>query len=45
MTDMLSGEKNAMLKTFSSKEDILLEIYDVLNMRLLSLSTMVMVNQ
>ena len=39
MSDLLSEEKNAILKTFSSNKEVLSEICDVLNMRLLSLST------
>lgn len=39
MTDLLSEEKNAILKTFSSNHEVLSEICDVLNMRLVSLST------
>jgi hypothetical protein len=39
MLDLLSEEKNAILKTFSSNKEVLSEICDVLNMRLMSLST------
>lgn len=37
MTDLLSEEKNAILKTFSSNKEVMSEICDVLNMRLASL--------
>lgn len=39
LTDLLSEEKNAVLKTFMSNKEVLSEICDVLNMRLMSLST------
>jgi hypothetical protein len=39
MTDLLSEEKNAILRTFSSNKEVLSEICDVLNMRLMSFST------
>ncbi|KAF7507500.1 hypothetical protein GJ744_010431 [Endocarpon pusillum] len=39
LTDLLSEEKNAILKTFMSNKEVLSEVCDVLNMRLTSLST------
>ena len=38
-TDLLSEEKKAILKTFSSDKEVLKEVADVLNMRFISLET------